>query len=334
MSSTPASSQDTSAVPSFSLDAKQRRERPTAPVPDNAKGPEVPEAGYVLEEIADGIFWIGDGSYQTMFVVTDEGVIAVDAPPTLGHNILRAMDRVTKKPVTHVVYSHHHSDHCGSMSLYPEQAPRYAQRATAQRLELLADPDRPVPTEVFDDTLTIDAGDHSLELAYPGPNHSEGNSFIYAPRQRVLMLVDVIFPGWVPFSNLALSAYVPGYIQVHERALNYEFDHLVGGHVTRPGVPEDVRVQLEYMNDLRATAEAALSSVDLASTMAPVDTGNAWAVFRAYLDAVAAETTDEIVPRWKDRLGGADVFTLPNAWAMAESLRLDLNSLGPFGTRP
>ena len=35
-----------------------------------------------------------------------------------------------------------------------------------------------------------------------------------------------------------------------------------------------------------------------------------------------------------DRLGGADVFTLPNAWAMAETLRLDLNSLGPFGTTP
>ena len=269
-----------------------------------------------------------------MFVVTDEGVIAVDAPPTLGHNILRAIDRVTKKPVTHVVYSHHHSDHCGAMSIYPEEAPRYAQRAAAQRLELLADPHRPLPTQVFDDGLTIDAGDHSLQLSYPGPNHSEGNSFIYAPDQQVLMLVDVIFPGWVPFSNLALSAFVPGYIKAHEQALAYDFDHLVSGHVTRPGTPEDVRVQLEYLTDLRTTAEAALSSVDLAVTMAPVDTGNAWAVFRAYLDAVAAQTTDELVPRWKDRLGGADVFTFPNAWAMAESLRLDLNSLGPFGTKP
>jgi glyoxylase-like metal-dependent hydrolase (beta-lactamase superfamily II) len=287
-----------------------------------------------MEELADGIFWLGDGSYQSMFVVTDEGVIAVDAPPTLGHNILRAIDRVTQKPVTHVVYSHHHSDHVGAMSIYPEEARRFAHRATAQRLELLADPDRPLATDVFDEKLTIDAGDHSLELAYPGPNHSEGNSFIYAPGQRVLMLVDVIFPGWVPFSNLALSAFVPGYIKAHETALVYDFEHLVTGHVTRPGTPDDVRVQLEYMTDLRTTAEAALSSVDLPSTMAAVDTDNVWAVFAAYLDAVAAQTADELVPRWKDRLGGADVFTLPNAWAMAESLRLDLNSLGPFGTTP
>lgn len=318
----------------FVEDARRRREGPTYRVPDNAKGPALPEDGYVLDEIADGVFWIGDGSYQSMFVVTDESVIAVDAPPTLGHNMLRAIDRVTQLPITDVVYSHHHSDHCGSMSIYPTSARRYAHRATAQRLELLADPDRPLPTHVFDDTLTIDAGEHTLQLSYPGPNHSEGNSFIYAPNQRVLMLVDVIFPGWVPFSNLALSAYVPGFIDVHERALTYEFDHLVSGHVTRPGTREDVQTQVEYMNDLRVTAEGALSSVDLPSTMANVDTNNNWAVFRAYLDAVAAQTADELVPRWKDRLGGADVFTLPNAWAMAESLRLDLNSLGPFATHP
>jgi len=324
----------TPVVPTFTEDAKERRERPTAPVPQAAKGREVPPEGYVLEEIADGIFWLGDGSYQTMFVVTDEGVIAVDAPPTLGNNILRAMRRVTSRPVTHVVYSHHHSDHVGAMSLYPEEVPRYAQRAVAERLVLLGDPDRPRATDVFDTSMTIDAGDHSLRLDYPGPNHSEGNSLIYAPGQRVLMLVDVIFPGWVPFSNLALSAFVPGFMRVHDTVLTYDFDHLVTGHVTRPGTPEDVRVQREYMEDLRATAEVALSSVDLPATLSAIDTSNVWAVFRAYLDAVAGQTTDELVPRWKERLGGADVFTLPNAWAMAETLRLELNSLGPFGTTP
>ena len=95
MSTTTTAGTGATVSAQFSLDAEHHRSRPTAPVPENAKGPDVPEEGYVLDEIADGIFWIGDGSYQTMFVVTDEGVIAVDAPPTLGHNILRAIDRVT-----------------------------------------------------------------------------------------------------------------------------------------------------------------------------------------------------------------------------------------------
>ncbi len=320
--------------PGYSAVARRVREAPTHPVPNSARGPAIGEEGYALQELADGVFWLSDGAYQSLFVVTGEGVVAVDAPPTLGHDILRAIARVTSKPITDVVYSHHHSDHVGAMSVFPPDVPRHAQRATANRLVALADPRRPLATHVFDDTATIDAGDDTVLLDFPGPNHSVGNIFVHLPRQRVLMLVDVIFPGWVPFSNLALSADVPGFVRAHEQALRYDFDTLVAGHVTRPGTPDDVRVQLEYMTDLRQTAEAALSAVDLPATMAPVDPVNTWAVFRAYLDAVAAQTADELVPRWRDRLGGTDVFTLPNAWAMAETLRLDLNSLGPFGTKP
>ncbi|GAB3178278.1 glyoxylase-like metal-dependent hydrolase (beta-lactamase superfamily II) [Micromonospora palomenae] len=314
--------------------AERARELPTAPVPQAALGPEIPEAGYVLEEIADGVFWLSEGMYQMMFVVTDEGVIAVDAPPTLGHNILRAIRSVTSRSITQVVYSHQHSDHVGAMSVYPEDVPRYAHRITAERLALLRDPHRPLPTHVFDDTLTIEAGDHSLQLDYKGPNHAEGNIFVYAPTQRVLMLVDVIFPGRVPFSNLAVSANIPGFVNAQEQALAYPFDKLVGGHVTRPGTPDDVRTQIEYLRDLRSTTEAALSSVDVQKILAPVDATNAWAIFKAYLDAVAARAADELVPRWSQRLGGADMFTLPNAWAMAEALRLDYGSMGPFGIAP
>ena len=86
------------ALAPFAEEARRRRETPTAPVPANAKGPQVPASGYVLDEIADGIFWLSDGSYQSMFVVTADGVVAVDAPPTLGHNILRGIGRVTRKP--------------------------------------------------------------------------------------------------------------------------------------------------------------------------------------------------------------------------------------------
>ena len=38
-----------------------------------------------LEQIRDHLYWVTDGAYNTMFLVTDKGVIAVDAPPTLGN---------------------------------------------------------------------------------------------------------------------------------------------------------------------------------------------------------------------------------------------------------
>jgi hypothetical protein len=63
-----------------------------------------------------------------------------------------------------------------------------------------------------------------LILDYKGVNHERGNIFIYAPTQRVLMLVDAVFPGWVPFRDLAIAEDVPGFIKAHEQALSYPFD--------------------------------------------------------------------------------------------------------------
>lgn len=54
--------------------------------------------------------------------------------------------------------------------------------------------------------MTVGVGAQRLQLDYMGTNHTEGNIFIYAPGQRVLMLVDVIFPGWVPFANFSVAA--------------------------------------------------------------------------------------------------------------------------------
>ena len=71
--------------------AARLRALPKAAVPTAARGPKIPEAGYLVEEIGDGLFWLADGVFQMMFVITDEGVIAVDAPPSLGHSILRAI---------------------------------------------------------------------------------------------------------------------------------------------------------------------------------------------------------------------------------------------------
>jgi glyoxylase-like metal-dependent hydrolase (beta-lactamase superfamily II) len=305
----------------------------TAPVPPPAKGPAIPKSGYVVQEIADRVFWLTDGIYQMIFITTAEGVVAVDAPPTIGHNIPRAIATVTKSPVTHAVYSHHHADHTGAMILY-EGARFYAQSEVAGLLSQTADPNRPLPDVTFDDKLTIHAGEDRVELAYHGPNHSPGNIFTYLPAQRVLVLVDVVFPGWVPFAYLAESQNIPGWLQAPTQALGYPFRTFIGGHLTRLGTRDDVVIQQEYVADLKAQAASAIDTFDIASVYKSVDPANPWAVIRGYLDGVAAQAASAVVPRWIDRLGGADVYTLSNAYQLVESLRIDYGHLGPLGIHP
>ncbi|MFJ5992823.1 MBL fold metallo-hydrolase [Lentzea sp. NPDC092896] len=312
----------------------QPRYASTLPVPSAADGPKIPDEGYLVQEIADQLYWLTDGSYGMMFSVADEGVIAVDAPPTLGHNITRAIAKVTSKPVTDVIYSHQHSDHIGASSLYPDTARRYAHRETARQLSDVQDKNRPVPTDVFDTSMVVGEGKHSLQLDFHGPNHSTGNIHIFAPAQKTLMFVDVIFPGWVPFAYLAVSADIPGWIKAHHATRNYDFDTLVAGHLTKLGTPADVDTQIDYVTDLQQAATQALASVDFAKVAGPLDHANGWAMFGAYFDAVAGQATDEIVPRWADRLAGADVFTWSNAWAMAEAVNIDFGTVTDYQIHP
>ena len=81
-----------------------------------------PEKGYAVTEIGDGLYWLIDHSYQTMFLTTGEGVIIVDAPRQMGEKIIQAISEVTNEPITHVIYSHIHKDHIGSAHLYPDEA--------------------------------------------------------------------------------------------------------------------------------------------------------------------------------------------------------------------
>ncbi len=73
-------------------------------------------------------------------------MIAVDPLPTLGPRYLQAIASVTDKPVTHVIYSHEHTDHIGGAHLFPATATFIAQRDTATILARRHDPRRPVPT--------------------------------------------------------------------------------------------------------------------------------------------------------------------------------------------
>ena len=92
------------------------------------------------------------------------------------------------------------------------------QRAKAAATNASAVP--PIPTVSFPKNYRLQIGNQTLQLDYYGNNHIPGNIFIYAPSQKVLMLVDVVFPGWVPYPYLAVTTDVGGFTRAHDIALN------------------------------------------------------------------------------------------------------------------
>jgi glyoxylase-like metal-dependent hydrolase (beta-lactamase superfamily II) len=311
-----------------------------APVPPGAFGPALNADGYYVGQIHDNLYWVTDGFYQSMFLAGAKGVVVVDAPPTIGHNLLRAIDQVTSQTgtpskVTHLVYSHFHADHIGAASIFGDDVVRVGHEETRRLLREAGDPNRPPPTMTFKDHRVLAFGDDRLELEFHGPNHSPDNIFIYAPRHRTLMVVDVIFPGWVPFKGLAVSQDIPGWVRAHDVAMTYGWNTLVGGHLGRLGVRADAELQRQYLRDLDDSVRQTLASLDPTPYFQQYGpSGNAWAIFKGYLDAAALQAAAPVVDKYVGQLGGADVFTVENAAVLFESLRIDAGALGPFGIRP
>jgi len=306
-------------------------ENATNTIPESARGPAIPEKGYLVEEIRDNLYWVTDGSYNTMFLVTDEGVVAVDAPPSIGQNYLKAIAEVTDKPITHVIYSHAHLDHIGAAGIFPKNATYIAHQTTGLELQramgLASNTSAipPLPTVTFPNNYTLQIGNQTLNLDYYGDNHMPGNLFIYAPNQKTLMLVDTVFPGWVPFAYLAIAGDVAGFIQAHNIALNnYDFDTFVGGHLTRLGTRDDVVTQQEFVSDLGRAAAKANSEVQFGDIATQVgSTNDTWLLFSKYIDAVDENCVQTMLPKWENRLGGAEAFMPSHCFTMTESGRVD-----------
>ena len=318
-----------------------------APIPAVAEGPPVSNiTGFRIQDFGHGAYMVTEGIYQSIFLVACDSVIFVDAPPTLGHKLLRGIRTVTDLPISHVVYSHAHADHIGAAYLLKEPNVTFiAQEQTLKELRQVKDPNRPFPEVIFSDHHRLHVCNQTLNLSYKGPNHQAGNIFIYAPLQKIVVLVDIVYPGWVPFDALAESQNIPGFIKAHDQILEYDFEYYIGGHLHRVGTRQDVVNQRSYVTDLyNNCAEAirlsgappnASNPLSVQTSLAAVqaaDPGNIWALFEVYThDVVAGWCANKTNAEWLGKLAGVDVYGQSNAVSMVDSLRNDFGILGPFG---
>ncbi len=276
-------------------------------------------ADYELLEIKPSVYVVSAGGSNSMFLVTQEGVVVVDAPPGIGDKIFAAVSNVTDKPITHLIYSHAHKDHIGAANLF-ENVTIIAHNETAKILNERNDTDRPVPNMNFNKEMNLTIGNQSLQLIYPGPYHQLGNIFVYLPEHKVLMAVDNVVPGGLLWKHLGVTPDVPTLINSIDQILALEFDVFVGGH-GQPGTKQDIVVQQEYVNDLRENAMAALTEVNRTQVIQGINGTNA--ITEAYFNALTKSCADKIEAEWQGKLDGVGVWTDEHCERMIISERVD-----------
>ena len=299
-----------------------------APLPSSARGVALNEQGYYVGRVERNLYWVTDGTYQCAFLSSSDGVVLFDAPPTIGHNIQRAVDEIASangvsNKVTHLIYSHHHADHAGASSLFDKNVTRIGHEETRRLLLRDDDTARPPNDETFQDRRTLEIGGDRIDLAWHGANHTPDNIIIHLPDHDTLMLIDIVNPGWAPVFLANLTEDIPGYLEASANALAYSWKHFIGGHLGRLGTREDIAVHQQYMADIAESSRKAIDAADLTPYFAKYGE-NVWAAFRGGLEEMVATAAAPVIEKYTGVLAAADVFTESTTFQVLQSIRLDL----------
>lgn len=214
-----------------------------------------------LVQFAEDTYAFSVGGYVSLFIVTDEGVIATDpgsqGDPTRAEAYKAAIASVTDQPVRYLIYSHSDADHATGGGVFADTAQFVSHRNAVQKIADLGDPNTPVPSIAFDDFLSIELGGKTIELYYAGRNHTDNSIVLLYPERRILFAVDFIPVDALPFQNLP-RAYPEEWIEslrfVDE---NLDFDTLVIGHPPVSGTKANVGQVRGYLEELIASVRAA-----------------------------------------------------------------------------
>src|SRR3954470_24615411 len=143
----------------------------------------VPPVSTTKVDGTDNVYVFRYGGYQSMFVVTSQGVIATDPSSYRrpAKPYIDAIKAVTDKPIKYVIYSHHHYDHIAGGLLFKDLGATFIahRRAKERLLELKKQnallPDVVIPDQVVDGKKAITLGGTTLELIFVGRNHSDNS---------------------------------------------------------------------------------------------------------------------------------------------------------------
>jgi glyoxylase-like metal-dependent hydrolase (beta-lactamase superfamily II) len=288
-----------------------------------------PAKGYLVKEIKPDVYVITDNGYQSVFVTTGQGVILIDAPPTLASHIKQAAAEVTKEPIRKLIYSHAHVDHIAGAALLKDipNLEIIAEKGVADFLKEMKDSRRPVPTKTFVDHTKINFGTAEIELTKKQYHSDEGDLFIYFPKKKILMAVDTLAPGYVPFMNFDLTTNMHEYLKVFDELLAYDFDVLVTGHLTSLGTRQDVIDTKNYAMDVYQTVKRIHNSADQSKMAMDIvkeyGPDNKFLIFDRIIQPIVDQSYEEIRPRWIDKLAGVDIYGRSHCLAMLIYVRWD-----------
>jgi len=183
-----------------------------------------------LERLAEGVYHVVGSSHHNLVVEQAKGLVVVDAPyyPRRSEVVLAAIrERWPEKDITHLVLTHHHTDHTGGIGLYASRgvrillgAPNVAFMREMLERQGVADAHL-VPVE---DSVVIPGSRH-IEVHDVPNSHAHGSLLVFVPDAQLAFLTDLVSPGRPTQPPLWSQEFADAV-----RFLNLDVQIVAGGH--------------------------------------------------------------------------------------------------------
>jgi glyoxylase-like metal-dependent hydrolase (beta-lactamase superfamily II) len=154
-----------------------------------------------VSKLADNLYLITDQyDGNSLALIREAGVVLVDTKSlNAGALLLQELRKITPKPVTHILNTHHHYDHTGGNPSFDASVEVVAHEKAAARMPAMEEfrtPERRhgLPDRTFTDTLRLFDGADAIELHHFGAAHTDNDAFIVLRGPGVMHAGDT-FPG-------------------------------------------------------------------------------------------------------------------------------------------
>lgn len=223
----------------------------------------------VVQRLTENSYWAQVGFYSTIFYVGDEGILVFDAMAFgASEKLLEAIQKVAHKPVTAIVYSHHHEDHIGDADVFVKAAKKaghdlriIATYATAKKMQDNGST-LPQPTQQigFANGSAQFEGVTVRVRGFDNASHDSDSGVWLLEEEKVAHIPDMINANQMPYMNFAGAKYYAPLADNIKALAALDWNFFSGGH-GNVGGKADIQFMLGYLQDL----EAAIATAQKAS---------------------------------------------------------------------
>ncbi|ETW97440.1 MAG: hypothetical protein ETSY1_22610 [Candidatus Entotheonella factor] len=222
-----------------------------------------------IEHVSGGLYKFTNKFHASVFLVTDEGIIATDPINAEAAAWLKGeFDKRFGKPVKYLIYSHHHADHVSGGDAFGAEE-IVAHENIVDDIEKDKVP-TPLPTTTFSDTKTITLGGQSVELIYLGSGHSDNLIAMKFPGEQALFIVDIVSAHRLPYRTMGAGRdNLDGILaQIRKAESITGYNKLITAHgapymfIAKPDMLGQLRGYIEALRDEVKAAMDAGKSLD------------------------------------------------------------------------